>query len=69
MVSELNYDTCRQKYEHCCPEFLHVSQALSHQEKAVMSSERLQGIDHPQTILDYVSSFALFLIYRLIFGH
>uniref|UniRef100_A0A671X1J5 Clustered mitochondria homolog n=1 Tax=Sparus aurata TaxID=8175 RepID=A0A671X1J5_SPAAU len=27
--------------------------ALSHQEKAVMSSERLQGIDHPQTIQDY----------------
>lgn len=33
----------------------HVSQALAHQEKAVMSSERLQGIDHPQTIQDYVS--------------
>lgn len=31
------------------------SQALSHQEKAVMSSERVQGIDHPQTIQDYVS--------------
>ncbi|XP_040007417.1 clustered mitochondria protein homolog isoform X2 [Xiphias gladius] len=27
--------------------------ALSHQEKAVMSSERLLGIDHPQTIQDY----------------
>nr|XP_020491286.1 clustered mitochondria protein homolog [Labrus bergylta]XP_020491287.1 clustered mitochondria protein homolog [Labrus bergylta] len=27
--------------------------ALSHQEKAVMSSERSQGIDHPQTIQDY----------------
>uniref|UniRef100_A0AAX7T2P7 Clu domain-containing protein n=1 Tax=Astatotilapia calliptera TaxID=8154 RepID=A0AAX7T2P7_ASTCA len=27
--------------------------ALSHQEKAVMSSERLHGIDHPQTIQDY----------------
>ncbi|XP_073335668.1 clustered mitochondria protein homolog [Pagrus major] len=27
--------------------------ALSHQEKAVMSTERLQGIDHPQTIQDY----------------
>uniref|UniRef100_A0A8C2ZJZ6 Clustered mitochondria homolog n=1 Tax=Cyclopterus lumpus TaxID=8103 RepID=A0A8C2ZJZ6_CYCLU len=27
--------------------------ALSHQEKAVMSSERIQGIDHPQTIQDY----------------
>ncbi|XP_041657329.1 clustered mitochondria protein homolog isoform X2 [Cheilinus undulatus] len=27
--------------------------ALSHQEKAVMSSERVQGIDHPQTIQDY----------------
>ncbi|XP_035033613.1 clustered mitochondria protein homolog isoform X1 [Hippoglossus stenolepis] len=27
--------------------------ALSHQEKVVMSSERLQGIDHPQTIQDY----------------
>lgn len=32
-----------------------VSKALSHQEKAVMSSERIQGIDHPQTIQDYVS--------------
>lgn len=37
------------------PSFIHVSQALSHQEKAVMSSERVQGIDHPQTIQDYVS--------------
>ncbi|XP_058484297.1 clustered mitochondria protein homolog [Solea solea] len=27
--------------------------ALSHQEKAAMSSERVQGIDHPQTIQDY----------------
>uniref|UniRef100_A0A3P8TI59 Clustered mitochondria homolog n=1 Tax=Amphiprion percula TaxID=161767 RepID=A0A3P8TI59_AMPPE len=27
--------------------------ALSHQEKAVMSSERIQGVDHPQTIQDY----------------
>ncbi|KAI3373788.1 hypothetical protein L3Q82_022368 [Scortum barcoo] len=27
--------------------------ALSQQEKAVMSSERVQGIDHPQTIQDY----------------
>uniref|UniRef100_A0A3B4ZTG7 Clustered mitochondria protein homolog n=1 Tax=Stegastes partitus TaxID=144197 RepID=A0A3B4ZTG7_9TELE len=27
--------------------------ALSHQEKAVMSTERIQGIDHPQTIQDY----------------
>uniref|UniRef100_A0A673BTG2 Clustered mitochondria (cluA/CLU1) homolog b n=1 Tax=Sphaeramia orbicularis TaxID=375764 RepID=A0A673BTG2_9TELE len=27
--------------------------ALSHQEKTVMSSERVQGIDHPQTIQDY----------------
>ncbi|KAM6907215.1 clustered mitochondria protein homolog [Xenentodon cancila] len=27
--------------------------ALSYQEKAVMSSERLLGIDHPQTIQDY----------------
>ncbi|KAE8287357.1 Clustered mitochondria protein-like protein [Larimichthys crocea] len=27
--------------------------ALSHQEKAVLSSERVQGIDHPQTIQDY----------------
>ncbi|XP_069002269.1 clustered mitochondria protein homolog [Embiotoca jacksoni] len=28
--------------------------ALSHQEKVVMSSERVQGIDHPQTIQDYI---------------
>uniref|UniRef100_A0A667ZKA8 Clustered mitochondria homolog n=1 Tax=Myripristis murdjan TaxID=586833 RepID=A0A667ZKA8_9TELE len=28
--------------------------ALSHQEKAAMSSERVQGIDHPQTIQDYM---------------
>ncbi|XP_076025104.1 clustered mitochondria protein homolog [Genypterus blacodes] len=27
--------------------------ALNHQEKAVMSTERLHGIDHPQTVLDY----------------
>uniref|UniRef100_H3DFC0 Clustered mitochondria homolog n=1 Tax=Tetraodon nigroviridis TaxID=99883 RepID=H3DFC0_TETNG len=27
--------------------------ALTHQQKAVMSSERLRGIDHPQTIQDY----------------
>ncbi|XP_067347420.1 clustered mitochondria protein homolog [Channa argus] len=27
--------------------------ALSYQEKAVMSSERVQGVDHPQTIQDY----------------
>ncbi|CAL8280497.1 unnamed protein product [Arctogadus glacialis] len=27
--------------------------ALSHQEKAVMCTERVQGIDHPQTIQDY----------------
>lgn len=27
--------------------------ALSHQEKAVMSTERIQGVDHPQTIQDY----------------
>ncbi|XP_029304608.1 LOW QUALITY PROTEIN: clustered mitochondria protein homolog [Cottoperca gobio] len=27
--------------------------ALSHQEKVVLSSERIQGIDHPQTIQDY----------------
>lgn len=37
------------------PESRCVSQALAHQEKAVMSSERLRGIDHPQTIQDYVS--------------
>lgn len=40
--------------------FVHVPQALSYQEKAVMSSERLLGIDHPQTIQDYVSLFVLF---------
>ncbi|KAJ3589840.1 hypothetical protein NHX12_010681 [Muraenolepis orangiensis] len=28
--------------------------ALSHQERAVMCSERVQGIDHPQTIQDYI---------------
>lgn len=39
-------------------------QALSHQEKAVMSSERLHGIDHPQTIQDYVSFVTFSLIYR-----
>lgn len=39
----------------------HVSQALSYQEKAVMSSERVQGIDHPQTIQDYVSTTPLSL--------
>uniref|UniRef100_A0A3Q1FEA3 Clustered mitochondria protein homolog n=1 Tax=Acanthochromis polyacanthus TaxID=80966 RepID=A0A3Q1FEA3_9TELE len=27
--------------------------AVSHQEKAVMSTERIQGVDHPQTIQDY----------------
>lgn len=36
-------------------EFPRVSQAVTHQQKAVMSSERLQGTDHPQTIQDYVS--------------
>ncbi|XP_072230646.1 clustered mitochondria protein homolog isoform X2 [Leuresthes tenuis] len=49
--------------------------ALSYQEKAVLSSERVQGIDHPQTIQDYTSlalycfaggchSTALQLLYR-----
>ncbi|XP_031136585.1 clustered mitochondria protein homolog isoform X2 [Sander lucioperca] len=28
--------------------------ALSHQEKAVMTSERMKGIDHPQTIQEYI---------------
>ncbi|CAG5872673.1 unnamed protein product [Menidia menidia] len=28
--------------------------ALSYQEKAVMGSERVQGVDHPQTIQDYI---------------
>ncbi|XP_078122335.1 clustered mitochondria protein homolog [Sander vitreus] len=28
--------------------------ALSHQEKAVMTSERIKGIDHPQTIQEYI---------------
>lgn len=36
----------------CC---VHVWQAVRLQEKAVMISERIQGIDHPQTIEDYVS--------------
>lgn len=49
--------------------FLHVSQALSHQEKAVMSSERVLGIDHPQTIQDYVSSFISSSIHRQILEH
>lgn len=38
---------------------LHVCQALSFQEKAVMSSERVQGIDHPWTIRDYVRTVPL----------
>ncbi len=49
------------------PSFLHVSQALSQQEKVVMSSERIQGIDHPQTIQDYVSSFTFSSIHTQIF--
>lgn len=38
-----------------------VCQALSFQEKAVMSSERVQGIDHPWTIRDYVRTVPLSL--------
>lgn len=30
-------------------------QALSHQQKAVLISERVLGIDHPNTIQEYVS--------------
>lgn len=40
---------------------LRVCQALSFQEKAVMSSERVQGIDHPWTIRDYVRTVPLSL--------
>lgn len=32
------------------------SQALSNQQKAVLMSERVMGIEHPNTIQEYVSS-------------
>jgi protein TIF31 len=31
-------------------------QALSNQQKAVLMSERVMGIEHPNTIQEYVSS-------------
>lgn len=34
----------------------HLSQALSNQQKAVLMSERVMGIEHPNTIQEYVSS-------------
>lgn len=34
----------------------HFSQALSNQQKAVLMSERVMGIEHPNTIQEYVSS-------------
>lgn len=33
-----------------------LSQALSNQQKAVLMSERVMGIEHPNTIQEYVSS-------------
>lgn len=33
----------------------HLSQALSNQQKAVLMSERVMGIEHPNTIQEYVS--------------
>lgn len=33
-------------------------QALSNQQKAVLMSERVMGIEHPNTIQEYVSSHA-----------
>ncbi|MXQ84647.1 hypothetical protein E5288_WYG020877 [Bos mutus] len=51
----------------------HLSQALSNQQKAVLMSERVMGIEHPNTIQEYLST-ALSLLYRaryltlLVFG-
>lgn len=36
--------------------FMCLCQALSHQQKAVLISERVLGIDHPNTIQEYVSA-------------
>lgn len=47
---------------------LNVSQALSHQEKVAITSERIQGIDHPQTVQDYVSFFTFTFIHKHIAG-
>lgn len=43
----------------CSPEMGTISfQALSSQQKAVLMSERVMGIEHPNTIQEYVSSHA-----------
>jgi hypothetical protein len=43
--------------EQCSPEMDTISfQALSNQQKAVLMSERVMGIEHPNTIQEYVSS-------------
>lgn len=45
--------------EQCSPEMDTISlQALSNQQKAVLMSERVMGIEHPNTIQEYVSSHA-----------
>nr|XP_057943587.1 clustered mitochondria protein homolog [Doryrhamphus excisus] len=36
--------------------------AVSHQERAVISSERIRGVDHPQTIHDYQTRLALYCV-------
>lgn len=43
----------------CSPAMGTISfQALSNQQKAVLMSERVMGIEHPNTIQEYVSSHA-----------
>ena len=46
MLARLNYIMCDHQ------------EALQYQQKAVLMSERVNGIDHPYTIAEYVSSAA-----------
>lgn len=40
-------------------------EAMAYQQKAVLMSERVNGIDHPYTITEYVSSFVCHCQYNL----
>ena len=40
--------------------FVNVFQAMSFQQRAVLMSERVLGVDHPNTISEYVSSLLIF---------
>lgn len=46
----------------------HLFKALSNQQKAVLMSERALGIEHPNTIQEYVSIYIIFCTYLISCG-